>query len=130
MYKLIEIATVSFLVVFAAVLVTKQLYYDTDATNVHYGRPYKQWKYENGAFHKDFWGLPNVDAERNELIKGKTKEAISKKFGFIRERQNPNEYQKGYNDVYPDKEIIWLGNSAWLVLMENGQGTTMKLVKG
>lgn len=72
-----------------------------------------------------------TDRNRDALVIGLTAKELEIKFGLLRNRQTATKYQRFYSDQYPkEQEIAWLGDSAWMVIFENGRVIVLCLEKG
>jgi hypothetical protein len=72
------------------------------------------------------------DRQRESLVVGLSVAELERKFGRLRTRaESTAEYQKYYGDrFFLDKEILWLGDSAWLVVLKGGRAQELHLMKG
>lgn len=72
------------------------------------------------------------DTRREALVVGLDISELECRFGRLRTRAEATvDYQKHYSDrLYLDKEIRWLDDSPWLVILENGRAKELHLMKG
>ncbi|HRH41156.1 MAG TPA: hypothetical protein PKY82_05885 [Pyrinomonadaceae bacterium] len=72
-----------------------------------------------------------IIADRNgeKLIRGKTKEQIKQIFPTAHE-DSRNEYQKMYEKELVDNEYLWLGDMGVVIILENGVGKEISIMKG
>jgi hypothetical protein len=97
------------------------------------GPLYVLWK--AGAFPFDSSVVyPSMvgDIHRDALVVGLDVSELERRFGRLRTRAEATpDYQKHYSDrFYLDKEIRWLDDSPWLVILENGRAKELHLMKG
>ncbi len=97
------------------------LYYRTDDLSLRY----RLWKNGLYPYQKDVFLNPMYsDPNRNNLIKGKTKEQIMQIFPDSHEAPlKPSQY------VYPNSncdEAVWLGGSQLVICLSNGVGVYMR----
>ena len=72
------------------------------------------------------------DREREGLALGLTVPELERRFGKLRTRETATtEYQRHYSDRFlTEKKIYWLGDSPWLVVIENDRAVELHLMKG
>lgn len=72
------------------------------------------------------------DRQREHLVVGLSVQELERKFGRLRVRSEATpEYQKYYSErFFPDQQILWLGESPWLVVLHNGRVEALYLMKG
>jgi hypothetical protein len=95
-----------------------------------YSLRYNLWKIGLHPMPSDIIRSLMSDPQRNELIRGKTKEEIKRMFpGFHEEAAN--EYQARYEkwDI-KGREHLWYGESEVIIFLENGIATDLSLMKG
>lgn len=73
-----------------------------------------------------------ADPDRNNLVVGRTAQQLREKFGYLRTIEQATPYEKYCyeNSPYRAKAVLFLRNSNWMVLMENGRVADLILVKG
>lgn len=61
-----------------------------------------------------------------------TVEELGRRFGRLRTRaESTAEYQKYYAErFFLDQDVVWLGDSAWLVVITKGRAQDLHLMKG
>jgi hypothetical protein len=72
------------------------------------------------------------DRQRETLVVGLSVAELERRFGRLRTRaESTAEYQRYYGDrFFLDKEILWLGDSAWVVVLKGGRVQELHLMKG
>jgi hypothetical protein len=72
------------------------------------------------------------DRQRERLVVGLSVQELERKFGRLRTRsESTPEYQKYYSErFFLDKQILWLGESQWLVVLRDGRVEALHLMKG
>ena len=73
-----------------------------------------------------------ADSHRDNLVLGKTKEQLIKRFGFVSSVSEADEYVNYCydNSQYRGKPVLFLRKSHWMVSLENGRANILVLVKG
>jgi hypothetical protein len=97
------------------------------------GPRYILWKYGIFSFDPTVTYQAMVgDREREKLAVGLTVPELKHRFGNLRTRaESTADYQKYYSDrFFLDQEILWLGDSAWLVVVKDGRVQQLHLMKG
>ncbi|HTW48507.1 MAG TPA: hypothetical protein VMD92_11185 [Acidobacteriaceae bacterium] len=94
---------------------------------------YRAWKV--GLYRLDSdqaLGTMVGDPQRNELVLGKTKEQLIRKFGYVSSSEEATDYVRHcYADnPYSGKQVLVLRNSNWMVVMQNGVAADLLRVKG
>ena len=71
------------------------------------------------------------DPHRNDVVIGKTKEQLASRFGFVSSTPR-NDYVKYCydNSQYRAKPVLFIRNSNWMVLMNDGMAEGLVLAKG
>lgn len=70
-----------------------------------------------------------ADQDRDELIRGKSKDEIKQLFPTAHE-EAVNDYQKQYEKQLAGKEYLWLGDWGVVILFENGTAESVSVMKG
>ena len=72
------------------------------------------------------------DLQRHKLVVGLSVPELERRFGRLRTRADAtDDYQKNYSQrSFLDREILWLGESPWLVVLEHGRVQELHLMKG
>jgi len=97
------------------------------------GPRYILWKYGIFSFDPTVTYQAMVgDSESEKLVIGLTVPELKRRFGNLRTRaESTAGYQKYYSDrFFLDQEILWLGDSAWLVVVKDGRVQQLRLMKG
>lgn len=73
-----------------------------------------------------------ADAHRDDLVIGKTKEELIRKFGYLTPLDQASQYIKYcyFNSPYYGKLVLILRNSEWMVIMKNDRAEELVLVEG
>ena len=124
MYRRLAITTAVVLGILAAFVMS---YPDNHAQ----GPRYALWK--RGVLPLDSAAVFEAmvgDRERERLVVGLTVAEVQRKFGALRTSSDATPYQRTYHGSFEGKEVRWLGDSAWLVVFENGRATALRLMKG
>lgn len=119
------------MMVSSAVLICWKLTYpsESDPKNIKY----VLWK--NGLYPLN----PNVathtmigDAGHDELVLGKTKTQLRKKFGYLLAPADASPYLRGcyQNSAWKDKDVVFVRDSAWMVIFDGDKATELVLIKG
>jgi hypothetical protein len=102
---------------------------ESDPKNIHY----VLWK--AGLYPLD----PDValdtmigDRHRDNLVIGKTREDLNRKFGQLRSPPEAAEYyRKAYEEgPYHGLDVSFLRGSPWMVVFEKGRASRLALIKG
>jgi hypothetical protein len=94
---------------------------------------YQAWKHGLYPFNVESAVETMIaDPNRDSLVLGKTVPQLTAKFGYLRtaEQATPYEQYCYENSSYRGKPVLYLRNSNWMVLMENGRAAELVLVKG
>ena len=72
------------------------------------------------------------DAHRDELVLGKTKAQLEKKFGYTLTREQITPYLRGCSQAPPwrDRNVLFIRRSPWMVVFDNYKATELVLIKG
>ncbi len=72
------------------------------------------------------------DRKRDELVVGKTKAQLRDKFGSLLSPADASPYLRGcyQNSAWKDKDVLFLGQSPWMVVFDGDKATNLILVKG
>jgi len=71
------------------------------------------------------------DRQRKELVVGLSISDLERRFGRLRTRAESTAYQKYYCDrFFMNQQILWLGDSPWLIVLDNGRALELHLMKG
>ncbi len=73
-----------------------------------------------------------VDPRHDSLVLGKTEEQLVRKFGYVLPITQAPQYDQLCNETSPyrGQSVLILRRSNWMVLMENGRGKDLILLKG
>jgi hypothetical protein len=99
----------------------------------HRGPRYVLWKHGLLPFDPTVVYPAMVgDVDRDRLVVGLTMDELRSRFGVLRSRaESTVEYQRHYADhFFVDQQVVWLGDSAWLLVMSNGRAASLHLMKG
>ncbi len=72
----------------------------------------------------------NVDVSFRLSLQGKSKVEINELFTDLRPMGNANEYQQLYGPDLNDADFLWIGDSAWGILFDDGKVKDIRLFKG
>jgi hypothetical protein len=72
------------------------------------------------------------DAARDQLVIGKTKDELRQKFKYLETASETTEYLRAcYNGSnWKDKHVLFIKNSAWMIVFDGQKATNLVLVKG
>lgn len=72
------------------------------------------------------------DPHRDQLVAGKTKAQLRDKFGPLLSSAEASPYLKGcyQNSAWKDKDVLFIGQSSWMVVFDGDKATNLVLVKG
>jgi hypothetical protein len=71
------------------------------------------------------------DPGRDKLVVGKTKEQLRKRFGQLLTLGQVSQYYKdGYDRSWSGKDVLFIKNSAWMVVFDQDTATNLVLMKG
>lgn len=72
------------------------------------------------------------DRNRDKLVVGKTKAQLRDKFGSLLSPAAASPYLRGcyQNSAWKDKDVLFLGQSPWMVVFDGDKATNLVLVKG
>ena len=72
------------------------------------------------------------DRDRDKLVVGKTKAQLRDKFGSLLPPANASPYLRGcyQNSSWKDRDVLFIGQSSWMVVFDGDQATNLVLVKG
>lgn len=72
------------------------------------------------------------DPNRDQLVVGKTKVQLRDKFGPLLSSAEVSPYLKAcyQNSVWKDKDVLFIGQSSWMVVFDGDKATNLVLVKG
>jgi hypothetical protein len=95
------------------------------------GPRYVFWKWGLYPFDPQVvYGSMVADKDRESIVIGRTVEDLERRFGLLRTAGNANEYQRYYSDRAPrGSEVRWLGDSPWLVELDEGRAVQLRLIK-
>jgi hypothetical protein len=73
-----------------------------------------------------------LDVHRDDLVIGKTRGELVKRFGYVISLDQASDYIKYCysNSDYRGKQVLFLRKSNWQVVMKNGRAEELVLVKG
>ncbi len=71
------------------------------------------------------------DPDRDKLVVGKTKAQLRDKFGPLLSA-DASPYLKGcyQNSAWKDKDVLFIGQSSWMVVFDGDRATNLVLIKG
>jgi hypothetical protein len=74
----------------------------------------------------------NVDVKFKQGLIGKSKDEIIKIFPKLKEKEFSNDHQKSYLNVWSiqNKDFLWIGESAWIIIFEDGKLKHFIILKG
>ena len=83
-----------------------------------------------GAMTHDTWAV--------RLVEGKSKEELKTRFGFVRALKEARTYDQlcytngsvGERGITAGKEVVFLRDSDWMVVLDNGKAVDLVLCKG
>jgi hypothetical protein len=72
------------------------------------------------------------DRNRDKLVVGKTKTQLQDKFGSLLSPTDISPYLRGcyQNSFWKDREVLFIGQSSWMVVFDVDKATNLVLVKG
>jgi hypothetical protein len=72
------------------------------------------------------------DAYRDELVIGKTRTQLQKRFGPLISPADASPYLRGcyQNSAWSRRDVSFIANSAWMVVFDSDKSTELILVKG
>jgi hypothetical protein len=72
------------------------------------------------------------DSHRDELVVGKTKTQLEKKFGDLRSRDEVTSYLRECSQAPPwkDRNVLFIRRSLWMVVFDHDMATQLVLMKG
>jgi len=72
------------------------------------------------------------DGKRNELVIGKTKEELTRRFGYLLSPKDATPYRRTCfeGSDWRKDEAMFIRNSDWMVVFANGRASNLILVKG
>jgi hypothetical protein len=72
------------------------------------------------------------DPSRDKLVVGKTKAQLRNRFGSLLSPAEASAYLRGCyeNSSWKDRDVLFIGQSAWMVVFEADKATNLVLVKG
>jgi len=71
------------------------------------------------------------DPHRNSVVIGKTKDQLANRFGFVSSAQGNSYVRYCFdNSPYRGKSVLFIRNSNWMVLMNDGIADGLLLAKG
>jgi len=100
--------------------------------NVH-GPRYVLWKAGLLSFNADVvYQAMVADHDREALVLGLSVGELQERFDHLRARAGATaDYQQQFSDrLYLDHDILWLGDSPWLVILKNGRAAELLVMKG
>jgi hypothetical protein len=97
------------------------------------GIMYIGWRFGLPSLNPDrALGTMVGDIHRENLVIGKTKDELIRRFGYVTTVDQASEYVRYcyFNSPYYGKDVLILRYSNWMVLMDNGRAVDLVLVKG
>ncbi len=72
------------------------------------------------------------DRNRDALVVGKTKAQLRDRFGSLLSPTEASPYLRGcyQNSAWKDKDVLFIGESSWMVVFDGEKATNLVLVKG
>jgi hypothetical protein len=72
------------------------------------------------------------DPHRDKLVVGKTKPQLRDKFGSLLLPAEASPYLRGcyHNSSWKDRDVLFIGQSSWMVVFDGDRATNLVLVKG
>ena len=72
------------------------------------------------------------DGNRDKLVVGKTKAQLRDKFGSLLSPADASQYLREcyQNSAWKDKDVLFIGQSSWMVVFDGDKATTLVLIKG
>jgi hypothetical protein len=72
------------------------------------------------------------DPNRDKLVVGKTKAQLRDKFGSLLSPADASRYLRGcyQNSSWKDRDVLFIGQSSWMVVFDGDRATNLVLVKG
>ena len=72
------------------------------------------------------------DRSRDKLVVGKTKAQLRDKFGSLLSLADASPYLRGcyQNSSWKDRDVLFIGQSPWMVVFDGDQATNLVLIKG
>ena len=94
---------------------------------------YRLWKAGFASIDLDLAADTMIgDAHRDELVVGKTKTQLEKKFGYMLAREQVTPYLRGCSQAPPwrDRDVSFIRKSPWMVVFDGDKATELVLIKG
>jgi len=72
------------------------------------------------------------DRNRDKLVVGQTKAQLRNKFGSLLSPTDASPYLRGcyQNSSWKDRDVLFIGQSSWMVVFDGDRATNLVLVKG
>jgi hypothetical protein len=72
------------------------------------------------------------DSERDELVVGKTKTQLQKKFGYLVTVDKANSYLRAcyQSSTWKNEDVLFIRNSPWMVVFDGDRAARLVLIKG
>lgn len=94
---------------------------------------YVLWKADLYRLNPDeATGTMVADPNRDKLVEGKTKAQLRDKFGSLLSSAEASPYLRGcyQNSSWKDRDVLFIGQSSWMVVFDGDKATSLVLVKG
>ncbi len=127
MRRLMLISVIVFVVVFFGGWAL--MYPSPDAKNIKY----VLWKADLYKLNRDeATGTMVGDPGRDKLVVGKTKGQVRDKFGTLLSPVEASPFLRGcyQNSSWKDKDVLFIGQTSWMVVFNDDKATNLVLVKG
>ena len=72
------------------------------------------------------------DPSRDKLVVGKTKAQLRDRFGSLLSPAEASPYLRGcyQNSSWKDSEVLFIGQSSWMIVIDGDKATNLVLIKG
>jgi hypothetical protein len=104
-------------------------------TNRHFTREYARWRngqVEQIALDQGFYDSFMQDKQRDDLVRGLTVEQLRKRFGDLRHGESATESQRSQESHgnFRGWDHYWIKDSVWVILVKEGKGERIEILKG
>jgi hypothetical protein len=71
------------------------------------------------------------DSNRDELVLGKTKEVLRKRFGYLLTLQDASPYLRScYQQGWDGNDVLFIRSSPWMIVFNGNRAAKLVLIKG
>ena len=121
------VKTVGILLIVLIPLVVCERYYREDESSLRY----ILWKHDLYPYEVGlFTSAIKSDPQRDDLVRGLSKSELERRFPNA--HTVPNAYQRYYDRMLRERGIdhLWIGDSCLAILLDDGRGVEITLMKG